>query len=153
QRRQSMRRQIATSITNAIGAPKTAIEAFNRFENEQRNIEYLVLTEAQAGDVPKPTAEQLTEYFDRRKILFRAPEFRKLSVLAVTPEEIAKTFEISEADIKRAYEEHRDRYVTPERRHVQQIVFPNAEDAKAAADRIAGGTTFETIATERQLKD
>src|SRR5262249_30769383 len=75
QRRQSTRRQTATSITNARPAPKPAIEAFNRFENEQRTLEYLVLTEAQAGDVPKPTAEQLTEYFDRRKILFRAPEF------------------------------------------------------------------------------
>ena len=153
QRRQSIRRQIANSLTSAMPAPKTAIEAFNRFENEQRNVEYLVLTEAQAGDLPKPTPEQLSEYFNTRKILFRAPEFRKIVVLAVTPEEIGKTLEISDADVRRVYDERRDRFTVAERRHVQQIVFPNLDDAKKAAERIAAGTAFDAIATERGLKE
>ncbi len=54
--------------------------------------------------------------------------------------------EISDADIKRAYEERRARYVTPERRHVLQIDFPNAEAASAAAERIAKGASFADIA-------
>src|SRR5215468_8583704 len=153
QRRQSIRRQIATSVTGGMPAPKTAIEAFNRFENEQRSAEYFVLTEAQVDELPKPTPEQLAEYFNTRKILFRAPEFRKIVVLAVTPEEIGKTLEISDADVKRIYDERRDRFTTPERRHVQQIVLPNLDDAKKAAERIAGGTAFEAIATERGLKE
>ena len=153
QKRQTIRRQISTAITNAVPAPKTALEAFNRYENEQRNVEFVVLTEAQAGDVPKPTPEQLSKYFNDRKVLFRAPEFRKVIVLALTPDEIAKTLEISEADVKRAYEDRRDRFVTPERRHVQQMVFPNVEDAKRAAERIATGTGFEALATERGLKE
>src|SRR5262245_15346755 len=153
QKRQTIRRQISTAITNAVPAPKTALEAFNRYENEQSNLTLVVLTEAQAGDVPKPTPEQLSKYFNDRKVLFRAPEFRKVIVLALTPDEIAKTLEISEADVKRAYEDRRDRFVTPERRHVQQMVFPNADDAKKAAERIAAGTAFEALATERGLKE
>ncbi len=31
----------------------------------------------QAGDIPQPTDDVLTKYFDDRKILFRAPEYRK----------------------------------------------------------------------------
>jgi peptidyl-prolyl cis-trans isomerase D len=153
QRRQSIRRQIATSVTGGMPAPKTAIEAFNRFENEQRNVEFFVLTEAQAGESPKPTPEQLSEYFNTRKILFRAPEFRKIVVLAVTPEEIGKTLEISDADVRRVYDDRRDRFTTPERRHLQQIVFPNLDDAKKAAEQIAGGTAFDAIASERGLKE
>ncbi len=45
------------------------------------------------------------------------------------------------------------RYITPERRHIQQMVFPNAEDARAAAERIAKGTSFAEVAKERGLTD
>jgi hypothetical protein len=40
-----------------------------------------------------------------------------------------------------------------ERRHVQQISFPNLDEAKKAAARIAAGTSFEAIALERGLKE
>jgi peptidyl-prolyl cis-trans isomerase D len=61
--------------------------------------------------------------------------------------------DISEADIKTAYEEHHSRYVTPERRRVEQIVFPKIEDADAAEARLKDGSTFAALAAERGLKD
>ncbi len=69
-------------------------------------------------------------------------------VVSLIPSEQARWIEISDADLKRAYEERRARYVTPERRHIQQIDFPNAEAARAAAERIAKGATFADIAKE-----
>ena len=53
------------------------------------------------------------KYFEARKILFRAPEYRKVSTVQVTPADLGKWMDISEADIKAAYEEHHNRYVTP----------------------------------------
>ena len=73
-------------------------------------------------------------------------------VVSLIPGEQAHWIEISDADIK-ALRERRTRYVTPESRHVQQIVFPNADDANAASERIAKGTTFADIAKERGLTD
>ena len=90
---------------------------------------------------------------EERKVLFRAPEYRKLVIVTLIPSEQAHWIEISDAEAKRAYEERRSRYVTPERRHIQQIVFPNAEEARAAADRIAKGASFAEIAKERGLTD
>ena len=96
----------------------------------------------------------LAKYYEDRKILFRAPEYRKLVIVALIPSEQAHWIEISDADLKKAYEERRSRYSTPERRHIQQIVFPNAEEARVAADRIAAkGATFAEIAKERGLTD
>ena len=117
------------------------IEAANRYQNEQRAIEYLLLDRSRAGEIEAPTPEALAKYFDERKILFRAPEYRKLLIVSLIPTEQAPWIEISDADITAAYESRRDRYVTPERRHIQQIVFPNEADAKAAAERIAKGET------------
>jgi peptidyl-prolyl cis-trans isomerase D len=153
QRRLMLRRQIVESINGEVPVPKAWLEAVNGFQNQQRNIEYLTLGVAQAGDIPAPTSEQLSKYFEERKIMFRAPEYRKIEVIAVTPEELGRWMEIPEADIKAEFDAHRSRYVTPERRHVEQIVFPTMQEAEAAEARIKDGLSFAALAAERGLKD
>jgi peptidyl-prolyl cis-trans isomerase D len=153
QRRLMLRRQIVDSLTGDLPVPKAWLEAINQFQNQQRSIAYVTLGPAQAGDIAQPTAEQLSKYFEARKILFRAPEYRKVETVAVTPMELGKWMEISDADIKAAFEQHRERYVKAERRHVQQMVFPTMADAEAAAARIKDGLSFAALAAERGLKD
>ena len=153
QRRIMLRRQIIDSLTGDLPVPKAWLEAINQFQNQERSIEYVMLGPAQAGDVPEPTADELSKYFEARKILFRAPEYRKIATVLVTPAEIGKSMEISDADMKAYYDEHRSRYVTPERRHVEQIVFPNAQEAEAAEAKLKGGLSFAALAAERGLKD
>src|SRR5215510_3873533 len=148
QRRRLLRRELAGTISTGLGVPKALVDAVNRYDNEQRSIDYVLLDRAQAGEIPQPSPEELAKYFEERKILFRAPEFRKLVIVSLIPSEQARWIEISDADLKKAYEERRARYVTPERRHILQIDFPDAEAAQAAADRIAKGAKFEEIAKE-----
>jgi peptidyl-prolyl cis-trans isomerase D len=148
QRRRLLRRELAGTIATGLNAPKALVEAASRYENEQRSIEYVLLDRAQAGEIASPSPEALAKFFEERKILFRAPEYRKLVVVSLIPAEQARWIEISDADLKRAYEERRTRYVTPERRHVLQIDFPNAEAASAAAERVAKGASFSDIAKE-----
>src|SRR6516165_9323747 len=148
QRRQSLRRELAGTIASGLRAPRTLVEAANRYENEQRSIEYVLLDRALAGEIPPPPPEVLAKYFEERKSQFRTPEYRKLVIVSLIPGEQARWIEISDADLKRAYEERRARYVTPERRHILQIDFPNAEAASAAAERIAKGASFTEIAKE-----
>ena len=90
QRRIALRRQIAGSIATGLEPSKVQLEAMARFQNEQRSIEYVKLGAAQAGTIDPPSTEALASYFDERKTLFRAPEYRKISFVAVTPEEIGK---------------------------------------------------------------
>jgi peptidyl-prolyl cis-trans isomerase D len=152
QRLDILRRQILGSISADLPTPKAWLDAVNQFENQQRSIEYIALGPAQAGDIPRPTDEELKKYFDERKILFRAPEHRKIAIVTVTPAELAKWMEVSDDDIKQAYDQRRSSFTTPERRHVEQIVFPTMADAQAAADRIKNGAHFSEIARERGLK-
>ena len=148
QRRQALRRELAGTIAAGLEAPKALVEALNRYQNEQRTIEYVLLDRALAGDIPSPSPDVLAKYFEERKILFRTPEYRKLVIVSLIPSELARWIEISDADLKRAYEERRARYVTPERRHILQIDFPNAEAASAAAERIAKGASLVDVAKE-----
>ena len=153
QRRGTLRQQLVGTIGGEPFVPKTVLEAFNRFQNEERTIEYIALGPAQAGDIPQPAPEALAKYFEERKAAFRAPEYRKVMIVVLTPDDLASKIEVSDADLKKAYEERRARFDTPERRHLKQIVFPNMEEARAAADTLAKGTTFEALAAKRELKE
>jgi peptidyl-prolyl cis-trans isomerase D len=151
QRRVSLRRQIAGTITAGLEPPKVLMEALARFQNEQRSIEYVKLDAAQAGTIDPPSPETLAAYFDDHKAQFRAPEYRKISFVAVTPEDIGKWTEVSDEDARKVFEQRRDALGTPERRQVSQIIFPNAEEAAAARNRVASGLSFEDLAKERGL--
>jgi peptidyl-prolyl cis-trans isomerase D len=153
QRKIALRAQLLGTISGEAPVPKTALDAFNRFQNEERVIEYVTLGPAQAADIGEPTPEVLAKYFEERKVVFRAPEFRKITLVVLTPADLTSRIEVTDADLKKAYTDRRARYETPERRHLKQIVFPNMDEAKAAADKVAQGTTFEALAAERGLKE
>ncbi|MBI3435518.1 MAG: SurA N-terminal domain-containing protein [Proteobacteria bacterium] len=153
QRRVSIRRQLTSSVSGELIVPDIARTVIYQYENEQRNVEYILLTAANAGDIPAPTPEALAKYFDDNKTLFRAPEYRKIAILRLTAQEIAEGVEVSDADAKRYYDDHRTRFVTPERRHLQQIVFATMADAKKGAEAIAAGADFTAVATQRGMND
>jgi peptidyl-prolyl cis-trans isomerase D len=152
QRRVALRREIADTVIGGLGAPKTLADAVNRYQNEQRAIDYVALDRARAGDIPAPTPEVIGKYYEEHKAQFRAPEYRKIAILTLSAQDMAGTVEVPETDARRLYEEHRDSYGTPEKRRVEQIVFPNADAARAAEDRITKGMSFADLAAERGLK-
>jgi len=152
ERRSIPRQEITDAISGGVIVPQALRNAVNQFQNQDRSISYVELGPAQAGDIPQPTDEELRKYFDDRKITFRAPEYRKIVTLTVTPVELAKSFAVSDAEVKKKYEQDIKQYTTPERRHVEQIVFPTMAEAQTAGARIKSGTSFAAIATERGLK-
>jgi peptidyl-prolyl cis-trans isomerase D len=151
QRRLSLRRQLVGTLTAGLEVSKTELEALSRFQNEQRSIEFVRLGAAQAGQIEPPSPETLAGYFDEHKGAFRAPEYRKISFVMITPEELGKWSEVSDEDAKKLYDQRKERFGTPEKRQVAQIVFPNLEEAEAARNRIASGTSLEDLAKERNL--
>ena len=94
-------------------------------------IEYVALGPEQAGDIPQPTAEELTKYFNDRKILFRAPEYRKVVTVVVTPADWRNRLRFPMPTPKSAMTKPKQ-FHTPERRHIEQIVFPTMAEAQAA---------------------
>jgi peptidyl-prolyl cis-trans isomerase D len=153
QRNVMLRRQLAQSISGELKVPSIMLAAINQFQNEKRSIEYLSLGPAQAGEIAAPTPEALSKYFDDRKVLFRAPEYRKVTLLPLSAADIAKPDAVTDADAKAYYEQHKANYGTPERRELRQMLFQKPEDAAAAHDRIAKGASFADIAKERGLKE
>ena len=151
QRKVSLRRQITGTIGAGLEPPKAMLEVLTRFQNEQRAIEFVKLEAAQAGTIDAPSPEALAAYFEDHKVQFRAPEFRKIAFVVISPEEIGKWTQVSDDDAKKLFDQRKDRLGTPEKRQIHQIVFPTAAEAQAARERLAGGLSFEDLGKERGL--
>jgi peptidyl-prolyl cis-trans isomerase D len=154
QKRLTLRREIAETVGGEMTLPKAMADALNRYENEQRAIDYVVLDRARAGDIPPPTPEAIAKYFEDRKAEFRAPEYRTIVVMSVAPADLARPADVSDADAKRYYDLNLARFGTPERRQIEQISFPTLEEAQAAATRLEKSElSFEALAKERGLTE
>jgi peptidyl-prolyl cis-trans isomerase D len=146
------RLQLAEAITGALPVPIAMREAVHRYGAERRAADYLMLPASLIGDIAAPTEDQLKTFFQERQATFRAPEYRSVNVLVVDPESIAKPDAVTDADARRRYEEVKaSRFGSPERRTVEQMVFPTPEAANAAAKSIAEGVAFEAVAAENNI--
>ena len=94
----------------------------------------------------------LKTFFNDRKDQYRAPEYRALDILLVDPSTLANAADVSDDDAKADYDKVRDaRFVTPEKRKLQQIVFPDQAAADDAEAKIKAGATFDDIVKARNL--
>ncbi len=136
QRQVMLRRQLALSVSGDVKVPAATLDAINRYQNEKRSADLVVLGPAQAGEIAKPEPEVLKKYFDDRKVLFRAPETRKIVLLTLSPADQSRWSVIPDPEAKAYYEQHKSDYGTPERRELRQIIFANEQEARAASERI-----------------
>lgn len=152
QRGSYLRQQLTESVAGAASAPSVMREAIHRYRSEQRAVDFFTLDAAQAGDIPAPTEDELKKFYDANKTAFRAPDFRAVNIVALTPDAVAKPNEIWDADAKAYYDRNIARFGQPERRQVEQLPFASAADAEAAAAAIKGGKSFDDVAAEKNIK-
>jgi peptidyl-prolyl cis-trans isomerase D len=154
QRNVYLRQQLQYSLVEGLSAPKALTQALLDAQNETRAISYFTLPAAAAGDIPPPSEATLKAFFDAHKAEWRAPEYRSFDELVVTPATLAKPGAVSDADARAQYEKEKAaKYTVPEKRKLQQIVFPSDAEAAEADAKIKAGAAFDDIAKARKLSD
>ena len=94
----------------------------------------------------------MQKYFEDRKLGYSAPEYRSLVTLAFTPDGVAKPESVSDAEAQKSYDEIKgDKFGTPEKRAVEQVLFNDEAAAKAARDKFDAGASFEDIVKDQGL--
>ncbi len=154
-RKQALRQFIVAALTTGIAAPKAEVKAEADYEGQSRGIDYFLLPAAAAGEIGAPSEEALKTFFNDRKASYRAPEFRAIDVLALEPDTIANPAEVSDADAQAAYEKiagKDPKFGAPEKRDLQQILFPDEADAAAAEVKLKAGASFDDLVKDRGLK-
>ena len=147
------RQQLAESISGGMVVPTAYIKVLHDYQSETRDVAYLLLEPALLGDIADPDEATLKAYFEKEKAKFKAPEYRKVTLLQLTPDSIARPDDISDEDAQAEYDANKQQYYQPERRKVRQLSFTKPEDAKAAAEKLAGGMSFDDLMTDLNLTD
>jgi peptidyl-prolyl cis-trans isomerase D len=152
-RERNLRRQILTTVGKVVNSPEILIDALNKFNGETRTLRFVLVPGSVAGTIPDPTEEDLKRYYENHQTKYTQPEYRKVGVLAVTPETVKDQVTITDADLKAAFEANKDKLGNPEKRRVQQITFPDLAAANAAYQKIQSGTDFVALAKEMNLAE
>jgi peptidyl-prolyl cis-trans isomerase D len=147
--RQDLGREMLTgSLTGPVSAPEPLVDALYRYRNEQRRGRFLLVDPASIADLPEPTEEQLATFLEEHEGQFTAPEYRKITFVTLAPEDLLEEVAISDEQVEAAYQERIEQYRTPERRVVEQLLASEKATIEQAAERVAGGASFEAVAQE-----
>jgi peptidyl-prolyl cis-trans isomerase D len=147
----AVRQQLGAAIAGAYKIPRVMLEAIHRFNNETRKADYFILPAPDVGALPAPSEQAIKDFYELRKDGYRKPEYRKVTVLTVSPESLAKTLTIADEAAKAVYDRDlAQKYSTPEKRVLSQLTFTSKEAADKARARIDNGVLFKTVAADNQ---
>ncbi|MEM9581088.1 MAG: peptidyl-prolyl cis-trans isomerase [Pseudomonadota bacterium] len=136
----SMPSSYADTVVAFIGEHRTATAA------------RLTVSDLQT-EIAVPSDADLQGYYDANIDQYSLPETKEITYAWLSPDMIVDTVEIEEDVLRASYDERSAEFNTPERRLVERLVFPSAEDANAALARVTSGEIdFEALVTERGLK-
>ena len=148
QRTEIAAQYLSQSIAGLEAAPAAIVDTIDRFRNEKRRATFFTLRASSVIELPKPSAAQLAEFYDRHKARYTQPANRTVSALIVLPEDVFDRIPVADSEIEAAYQQDKSSYTTPEKRTLRQLLFTTQADAGQVAMAMAGGRSFDTVAKE-----
>ena len=144
---------ISGAVSGGIASQDTAARILMDFIGETRNVIWAEIdTTVLASDTDTPSESEIVAFYEANPATFTSPETRSITYAALTPAMLSQSVEVSDAAIQEEFEAREATLNTPARRIVDRIIFPDAETAAAAMERIStGDAEFDTIASERGL--
>ncbi|MCB1885591.1 MAG: SurA N-terminal domain-containing protein [Geminicoccaceae bacterium] len=146
--RDDVRRQrLVLGLTGPATVPEALARRIDAYRGERRTGRLLTV-QADALVVPEPDDAALKDYLKAHQAAFRAPERRDLVFLRLTPEAMAPSIAVDDADVAAAYDARKASLAVPERRTVGQIRAPSEALAERARQAVLVGAPIEQAAMD-----
>lgn len=146
-----VRGDLIQAVAAGTTAPKPLVDALYRSRAEKRVAETVFLPYALVTDVGQPSDTDLQQFHDQHGDLFRAPELRSFTVAAMSIDDMAKSIEVSDAELKSEYEQHKAEFEVPEQRHIEQVIAPDQATADQIETALKSGKTLAAAAEAAKL--
>jgi peptidyl-prolyl cis-trans isomerase D len=143
--------ELMDAVRAGEASPETLTKLVFAFQQEKRVADAVDLPFADARAPAAPTAIQLDRWYDNHKDLYSTPEYRRIKLIVLSPETVAKDVPITDDDLKAAYDARRSEFDQPERRSLEVLLTTNEATAQALAARWRSGadwTAMQAAATE-----
>ncbi len=145
-----VRNGLLGAMTGPVQVPELLARKLVEFRLEKRSGKAVVV-DAATIEVETPSDETLSAYLAANAKTYEAPEYRSITLLTLAPEDLLAEIEVSDADLRAAYDARIDLYRTPEQRKLEQLLAPDEPTIKRAAELAASGQSFTQVA--EALKD
>ncbi|WP_428393862.1 SurA N-terminal domain-containing protein [Lichenicoccus sp.] len=124
-----------------IGAIAPAVLVRHAFDYaaETRTLDMVRIPFASMPPPPAADDATLQRYFDNHPDTFKAPQYRRIKLVVLSPRTVARSMDVSEADERAAFKELVGTGQVPEKRSVQVITAPSQARAEALAVLWRGG--------------
>jgi peptidyl-prolyl cis-trans isomerase D len=140
------RQYIINAIAGTATTPEALAKTLHGYQQERRIAETLRIGRDNLPELPVPSAADLDTVHRDHADRFQAPEYRSVTLIHLQAEDLAKDISLSEEDLREEFEVRREEYRVPERRAVQQIVYPDEAAAQAAQALLKEGRSFQEVA-------
>lgn len=149
-RREMLRNFLIQSVIAGLdtAAPDAIVDPINSYREERRVAEFFEVMNGSVIDVPAASDNDLQTFYDENVARYTRPEYRVVTTVYLSPQQLAATIVVPEDELKQTYEHRIDRYHTPAKRDLEQLVFADQESAKAAYDKLKDGTTMAAVADD-----
>ncbi|WP_281649397.1 peptidylprolyl isomerase [Novacetimonas hansenii] len=131
-------------IRNGAGAPDLLTRRIFDLEAQTRKVD-IVRVPFAAQPPAAPSDAQARRFHTNHPWLFEAPEYRHARIVVLSPETVARSMTIPDADLHHMYEQQAQRFNTPETRSVQVITAPNEARARELLTTWQGGASWDAM--------
>jgi peptidyl-prolyl cis-trans isomerase D len=145
-RQDLMRTTLTGSIAGAVTAPDALVDAIYRYRNEQRRGRHVPIRASTITDLPEPAEEDLQAYLEQHQTEFTTPEYRKLTFVTLSAEDLIDEVALGEGAVEAEYQARIESYRTPERRTVRQLLAPDRANVDKAAAEVGEGAGLAEVA-------
>ena len=148
-RRADLRRnQLMNSIARGADTPKPVLDAIYRYRAERRVADIVVILNSSVPDPVTPDSATLEQFYQETSQRYMAPEYRTLTFITLTPEQLLEEVSVAENEVQDEYESRLNEFIEPERRDLSQIVLNDETRARDALQNLQQGSSFEDVAHE-----
>lgn len=139
-------RQVAQGITGTVFAPLAATNAALDAMFQQREVQIQRFPTADALAKVAPTDAEIESFYKEpaNAARFTAPEFENIEYVVLDLESLKKGISVSDADLRKYYDENAARYTSTEERRASHILV-GVDPSASSADRAKAKAKAEAL--------
>jgi peptidyl-prolyl cis-trans isomerase D len=138
-------RQVMGAVTAGVAAPQAEVDPLYATEFERRSADMAEFLINAAPVPPAPDEAVLQRWYENHPDVYATPEYRKVKVIELSPQSLAKDIPITDQDLHDAFEQHRADYITVGKRSTEVISAQDEAKAQALAAQWRDGADWDAM--------
>lgn len=120
-------------IVSGVKVSDSFVQPYYQFLNQTRKLSFVSVPYSHFHSGETPKEEILKRYYDNHLWEFKIPEYRRVKIVILSPDTIAKSLEIDDKSLHQAYEYKKKQFVHSEARSFQVLTFNQQNQAQTAS--------------------